>query len=96
MLLPMALSTASAGFLVWSTTLYPGGSTRGERTVQLGYLRVGVVFALLSYGAYQSLKRADHERAWRWAAWACAGGALTYLAMWTRANTGGGLDQIAP
>ena len=45
------------------------------------YLRAGVVFALLSYGAYQSIKRADRDRAWRWAAWACAGGALTYLAI---------------
>ena len=32
---------------------------------------------VLSYGAYQSIKRADRDRAWRWAAWACAGGALT-------------------
>jgi hypothetical protein len=81
MLLPMALLTAAAGFLVWSTTVYPGSSTLGERTVQLAYVRAGVVFALLSYGAYQSIKRADRETAWRWVAWACTGGALTYLAI---------------
>lgn len=80
MLLPIALLTASVGLIVWSITVYPGGSTLGERTAQRLYLRAGVVFALLSYGAYQSIKRADRDRAWRWAAWACAGGALTYLA----------------
>ena len=82
MLVPLVLLTAAVGFIVWSITLYPGGSTRGERTFQLSYLRAGVVFAFLTYGGYQSIKRADRDGAWRWAAWACAGGALTYLAIW--------------
>jgi hypothetical protein len=82
MLVPVALLAAAVGVIVWSITWHPGGSTSGERTFQLSYLRAGIVFALLSYGAHQSIKRADRDGAWRWAAWACAGGALTYLAVW--------------
>ncbi len=82
LLLPIALLAATVVMIVWSTTLYPGRSTRGERTLQLEYLRAGALFALLAAGAWRCIQRADRDRAWRWAAWACAGGALAYLAIW--------------
>lgn len=82
MLLPIAMLTATVGALAWSITFLANGLTVGERTVQLSYLRAAVVPAALTYGAYQSIKRADRDRAWRWAAWACTAGALTYLPVW--------------
>ena len=82
MLVPIALLTATVGFIVWSITLYPGGSTLGERTFQTGLspsggrLRTPLLRRVPVHQACRS------RRAWRWAAWACTGGALTYLAIW--------------
>lgn len=82
MLLPLSLLTVAVGLLAWSITWVAGDWTVGERVAQRAYLRSGVFAALLSYGAYFSIRRADRDRAWRWAAWACTGVALASLAIW--------------
>ena len=87
MVLPILLLSFAVVYIVWSLiTWVPGGLTRGERVVQRMYLRTGVITgvigAILSYAAYFSIGRADGDRAWRWAAWACTGCALLTLTVW--------------
>jgi HAAS domain-containing protein len=83
MVLPIFLLTVTVVFILWSLIDWvPGGLTRGERVVERVYLRAAVIAAILSYAAYFSIGRADRDRAWRWAAWACTGCALLPLALW--------------
>jgi HAAS domain-containing protein len=82
MVLPVFRLALAVALIVWSLTWVPGGLTGGERVVQRVYLRTGLVAAILSYAAYFSIGRADRDRAWRWAAWACTGCALLPLALW--------------
>jgi hypothetical protein len=80
--LPVFRLTLAVVFIVWSLTWVPGGLTRGERAVQRMYVQAAVIGAVLSYAAYFSIGRADRDRAWRWAAWACTGCALLPLALY--------------
>jgi hypothetical protein len=83
-LLPALHFAGAAGVLVWSLTWIAGGMTVGEQVVQRGYLRRALVTAVLWYAAYFSIKRADGDHAWRWAAWLCTGVAvLIIVGTWT-------------
>jgi hypothetical protein len=82
MLVPLALLAESIGLLLWSSiTWLPRGLTVGERTVLWQYVRATVVAGFLSYAARLSIWRADGDRAWRWAAWACTACVVAYLAL---------------
>jgi hypothetical protein len=83
MVLPVFLLMFTVAYIVWSLiTWVPGGLTRGERVVLWAYLRAAVIGAILSFAAYFSIGRADGDRAWRWAAWACTGCALLTRALY--------------
>ena len=82
MALPVFVLTFRVAYIVWHLiTWVPGGLTRGEHVVLWGYVRAAVIGAIVSYAAYFSIGRADRDRAWRWAAWACTGFALLPLAL---------------
>ncbi len=82
LLLPLALLAETIGLLLWrSITWIPGGWTVGERTVLWQHVRVGLIAGLLSYAAGLSIRHADRDRTWRWAAWACSACVVVYLAL---------------
>jgi hypothetical protein len=73
MVLPLAVLAESIGLLVWNgITWLPRGLTLGQRIVLWRYLREVVVGCVISYAALLAIRRADRDRAWRWAAWACS------------------------
>jgi hypothetical protein len=82
LLIPLSFLTVAVSFLIWSITWMFNGWSAGERVAQRAYLQTGVIDALFSYAAYLCIKRADRDRAWRWAAWACTGLVLASLAIW--------------
>lgn len=82
MLLPVVLLTVTVASLLSGLTWISGGLTVGERVALLSYARTATIAALLSYGAYQCIRRADVDPAWRWAAWACTGGAVMSFLIW--------------
>ena len=73
MLVPLVLLTAAVASSCGASPCTPAARRAANGPSNWLYLRAGVVFAFLSYGVYQSIKRADRDSAWRWAAWACAG-----------------------
>ena len=80
LVLPVAMFTLAVGGIVWSiTTGVRQGWTVGTQVVTWLYVRNGVIAALFVYAAAFSIRRADRDRSWRWAAWACTGFVLAYL-----------------
>jgi hypothetical protein len=73
---PIVQFVVASVLLAWSVRWFAGGWSVGERTAQRAYLLTTVIAGALAYGAYVSIKRAQHDAAWRWSAWLCAGLAL--------------------
>jgi hypothetical protein len=80
--LPLALLVEALGLVVWSITWLADGWTVGERTVLWGYLRTAAFAGLLVFATAFCIRRGDHDRAWRWAAWACTGCAVLFVVTW--------------
>ena len=83
-LLPLGLLMSTTGLLVWRSLAWiPGGLTVGERTVLWHDVRSMAIAVLVTWAAWFSIRRADRDRAWQWAAWACAiGVVVTSLLHW--------------
>ena len=80
MVLPCASLVLALILIVVSITWIPGGMTAGQRAAGPIYLKTSVVAAALTYGAHFSIRRADTDRAWRLAAWACTAATIAFLA----------------
>ena len=73
MVLPVAMLALALGVtLVRLVAWWPDGMTAGQGHVLRAYLVIGAVAAALSAAAYAAIRRADTDRAWRVAAWACS------------------------
>jgi len=80
LVLPGALLAMVVGGIVWVVTIgVRQGWTLGSQIALWSYVRTGAIAALLVLAAAFSIRRADHDRAWRWRAWACTGCVVAYL-----------------
>ena len=80
LVLPVILFALALAGIVWTITLgVRDGWTFGAQLSTWWYGRTAVIGALLVYGAAFSIRRADRDATWRWAAWACTGCVVAYL-----------------
>lgn len=82
LVLPAVLLALAAAGILWTITIgIREGWTFGGQQATWWYGRTAAIAAFVVYGAAFSIRRADRDPTWRWAAWACTGCVVAYLGL---------------
>jgi hypothetical protein len=82
LVLPAVLLVLAVAGILWTITIGVREAwTFGGQLATWWYGRTAAIAALLVFGAAFSIRRADRDPTWRWAAWACTGCVIAYLGL---------------